>query len=223
MIVTDHAHVSALLFHGFALPPWYDLPAIQKKAKYRLAMTRKVNKLIRLARKEGFSLFEVHEAFPVDLMTISAAALVIRGVDRFLPKRRYHGVALLKAGFKDVGVQPRKQLIKKMILGQNTVSESDLIALYFAGQKVPVIYSDYQGAYIKSSHGKFYPHLESRLKYPAIFRISFEKSINLKPAAWYLAINKVAKNMIVGKVRNAGDVMEIYRFAGLLVEAARKY
>ena len=118
LIVTDHHYVSALLFHGFGLPPWYDLPLIQEKRSFRAAMTRRVNRVIAAAAPAGFDAFDVHEAFPVDLMSLAERARLLRGIDRFLTQsRRYAGYALLSLAFAwGIGIQKPGAIWKAWLL-----------------------------------------------------------------------------------------------------------
>ncbi len=127
LIITGCRPVSAILFHGFGMPPWYDLPMVQCRTHYRNRMTDLVNHTARAVFAAGFNQVDVHEAFPVNLMRLDAGLRVLRGVDRFLFERQYAGFVMLTPPFLKLKPQPRLTLIRSIRWNSRLAGELDLL------------------------------------------------------------------------------------------------
>ncbi len=225
MIITDTRYVSAVLFHGYGLPPWYDLPEIQTKDCYRKIMTQDVNALIDRAAGAGYRSFEVQEAFPVDLMTLSDQARLIRNVDHFLP-RGYHGAALLARDFPGLAPQPRRSLLTRLRLNGRAIDETDILALWLAARSIPLVYSDIRKSYLKNNRPWTGENLiiRNRLpEFPARLTISFTGEVPLGRADFYPGIERAGRTRLNARPSTPEQLLDFYRYAGILIQAAKKY
>jgi len=227
LIITDNHYISAVLFHGFGLPPWYDLPEVQRTARHRKIMARKVNALVTQGETEGFTEFEVHEAFPVHFMDLCENVRVIRGVDRLLPERKYSGAAFLREPFKGLKRQPRYACIRRMALGGKPVDETDLLVWFLSENGVPVVYSEAKSkAFLAKSGGRF---VEQAVTVPAArrknrtFAIDVARKIPLDKAEYYPGVTLHGDHRIQANVGSAEHALEIYKYVGLLIQATGQF
>ncbi len=202
LIITDNRYVSAVLFHGLGLPPWRDLPETQADPGLRRAMTASVNRAIQQARRAGFNAFDVHEAFPVDFMSMDPAAEIIRNADYFLLERHYHAVRFLRSGFKQLHARTRLTLIKSMRLGRTALTETALLALYFRSRGIKPL-------------NMAKPALQPRL--PVDFIVKFDFRVTLKNADGYPGIIWSDPHAFTARVARADQLLEFYRYAGLQI------
>ena len=202
LIVTDNHYISAMLFHGFGLPAWSDLPAVQADPALRQAMTAMVNRAIARARTRGFNAFDVHEAFPVDFMRIDESAEIIRNADYFLLERKYRAVLFLRRRFPDLSRQPRLAMLKSMRLGKIPLTETALLALYFKSHGVGILNPEIQ---------------TGAMRFPADFTVNFDARLKLKSAAFYPGIIRAAPHAFTARAGNADQLLEFYRYAGLQI------
>ena len=221
------------MFHGYGLPSWFDLPIIQTNSSYRCRMTEHVNAISLLARHVGYKQIEVHEAFPVDLMRLDAGVSVLRGLDHFKYERSYEGVAMLACEFKGLPQQPRSKLLKKMALNNKLLNEMQLLAILFAAHGLPIVYMDKpidQRLGLKGTAGIFnskgwpiagkLPWKQGRINQVAM---TFDKTVPLKNVQYYPGIIKVAPPKITAKVKSADELLMLWRFAGMVIQASRRY
>ena len=213
LIVTQNRYVSTLLFHGYGLPPWYDLPVIQTDPSFRKTVTEKVNNLISRARRSGFTAFDIHESFPIDLMRLDKNGLVIRGIDCFLTERDYAGFAFLPAAFRGLKPQPRLGLLKKMTLNKREITETDIVVSVLQSKGIPPVYSETTGR----------EKLDRRLSFPGEFAVFFDRVVPLKDVTRYPGISRVGKNCFYSRVENPDKLLELYKYAGILIQASRQY
>ncbi|MCX6991782.1 MAG: hypothetical protein NT011_01430 [Kiritimatiellaeota bacterium] len=230
LIVTQNRYVSTLLFHGYGLPPWYDLPIIQADPSFRKTLTAKVNKLISRARRSGFTACDIHESFPIDLMRLDQDGLVIRGIDRFLTERNYAGFALLPVAFRGLKPQPRLGLLKKMTLAKREIDETDIVVAVLHGKGIPLVYSETNGRdYIGRQKSRFVSDLVSRekldrrLSFPGEFAVCFDRTVPLNDVVHYPGVARVGQNCFYSRVENPDKLLEFYKYAGILMQASRKY
>lgn len=226
LLITDHAYVSALLFHGYGLPPWYDLPEIQRKSSYRAQATEHVNRIVIQARANGFRQFDVHEAFPVNLRTISTDVFIVRNLDRFLLQRSYRGVALLKENFRGLAVQPRRRLLKAMRLNGKPIDETLILISWFQAYDIPVVYSEVVRPYFRKvmtwdKQGICCPKLPAQ--FPAKLTCEFGAEILQRQAKGLPGVVDCGKKSISFAVADAEVLLHCYRYAGVLIQAMRKY
>lgn len=226
LLITDHKYVSALLFHGYGLPPWYDLPEIQRKSSYRDRATEHVGRIVAQAREKGFNQCDVHEAFPVNLRTISADVLVLRNLDRFLPGRSYSGVALLRENFSGVPIQPRRRLLKAMRLDGKPLDETAVLVNWFQSHDIPVVYSEVVRPYFRKvaawdRQGICRPELPAR--FPAKLTCEFGAEILQRHAKGLPGVTGCGKRSISFAVADADALLNCYRYAGVLIQAMRKF
>jgi len=233
LFVTDHQYVSAIMFHGYGLPPWFDLPVIQHNPAYRRYMTEHVNTLSLPIRRAGYEQIEVHEAFPVDLMRLDAGVSVLRGLDHFKFERSYEGVALLAYEFKGLPQQPRRKLLKKMTLNNLPLNETQILAILFAAHGLPIVYMDkpldrrlgLKGtAGILNSQGwpvaAKLPWKRGRINQVTM---TFDAAVPLKNVRYYPGITKATPPKITAKVKSADELLTLYRFAGMVIQASHRY
>ena len=233
LLITDHQYVSAIMFHGYGLPPWFDLPVIQTNRSYRRRMTEHVNALSLPARRAGYKPIEVHEAFPVDLMRLDAEVSVLRGLDYFKFERCYKGVALLALEFESLPQQPRRKLLKKMTLNNLPLNETQILAILFAAHGLPIVYLDKpmdRRLGLKGTAGIFnskgwpvaatLPWKRGQINQVAM---TFDKTVPLKNVRYYPGITKVAPPEFIAKLKSADELLQLYRFAGMVIQASRRY
>lgn len=226
LLITDHKYVSALLFHGYGLPPWYDLPEIQRKVSCRNQATEHVNRIVAQAREKGFDQCDVHESFPVNLRTLSANVLVLRNLDRFLPERSYRGVAFLLEKFSGVPIQPRRRLLKAMRLDGKPLDETALLATWFQSHGIPVVYSEVVRPYFRKvadwdRQGIYRPELSAR--FPAKLTCEFGAGILQCQAKGLPGVTGCGKRSISFAVADADALLNCYRYVGVLIQAMRKF
>ncbi len=227
LLITDNYYVSATLFHGFGLPPWYDLPVIQDDPAYRNRMTDQVNAVIARARQAGYAEFDVHEAFPVNLKTLAGEAMLARGADSFHFERNYSAAGFLSARFDGLEKQPRLQCIGGMTWNDRPVDETDLLALWLAENRVPVVYAEAPSAafvprqvdFAGSSILRNLPETRG-----GTFRIAFDdKDVPLERGRYYPGVLSITDHCLAAEVASIDEALEIYRFAGLLIQKMAKY
>jgi len=222
LIITDNRYVSAVLFHSLGLPPWYDLPEIQRDPEYRKVMAEKVNRLVDLAQEAGFTDFDVHEAFPVHFMDLREDVRIIRGCDHFLPERKYGGAALLRQSFEGLRKQPRWRCIRRLALDGTTVDETDLLAMVLGEQSIPVVYSEARSkAFVRKSAGRFVENAAAtgpKKTRKRKFVIEIAKRIPLAKADFYPGVKLRGKHAMVAEISTAEHALEIYKYAGLLIQ-----
>lgn len=227
LMVTDHRVISAVLFHGFGLPPWYDLPEVQTDPEYRKAMTARVNEVVELGRQAGFGAFDVHEAFPVDFMDMSESVRILRGCDRLMTERGYVGAAFLRGSFKGLKRQPRLRCVRRMTLGKLPIDETDLLAWFLAAQGVPVVYSEVRSkAVVSNSRRRFVADACDRQAFPRhgeTLTIEMSSSVSLDRADYYPGVTTAGSHRMQAETRTATRALEIYRYAGLLVQATGNF
>ena len=226
LIITGCRPVSALLFHGFGLPPWYDLPAIQSSRHYRLAMTKHVNRVAHQLQSAGFNHVDVHEAFPVSLMALDESLQLIRGMDRFLFSRRYAGMALLAPHCPSIPLQPRLKLIHSVRLNGAALDEADLLIAYCLRHGVPPVYTEVRKPYLRLSAGPGTVSLirskvfRRRFKLPGRVVIAMDNGVSFKNAAYFPGVASAGNGRLVAQVKNIDQLLDVYRFAGLLAQRA---
>jgi hypothetical protein len=165
-------------------------------------MTERVNRAIARARTQGFTAFDVHEAFPVDFMRMDESAEIIRNADYFLLERKYRAVLFLRRRFPGLSRQPRLAMLKSMRLGGKPLTETALLALYFKSHGVRILNPEIQ------TGGK---------RFPADFTVNFDVRLKLKNAAFYPGILRAASHAFTARVSNADQLLEFYRYAGLQI------
>ena len=228
LLVTDNQYVSAVLFHGFGLPPWYDLPAIQDEPAYRNGLTERVNAVIGKAQAAGYSAFDVHEAFPVNLMTLSGNAILARGTDTFHFDRGYAAAGFIKVHFAELNKQPRFNCIRKMRWNGQPIDETDLLALFLEENGTPVIYSDAPSLAFLPEVKEFTSNL-SILRNASVprggtFTLDFaDPDVPVQRALHYPGVTKIENRRITAEVQSVAQAVEIYRFGGILIQKMAKY
>ncbi len=206
LIFTGNRYVSAMLFHGYALPPWYDLPEIQQNPDYRETMTAKVNELIGRAADEGFDAFDIQEAFPVDLMEVDPRAEIIRGLDGILQERNYNAAAFCRCDFPNLAPQPRLQAVKKLELNGVRIDETGILC-----------------SYLESLGIQLYDGKAPEYVFPGEFSAEVISDINLKHADMYPGIGKVEPHAFTAQVDCPAKLLEFYRYLGIQIQSSNKY
>ncbi len=221
LVFTDTRYVSAILFHGLGLPPWYDLPELQRDPAYRLTMARRVNRLLPLARGVGFTAFDVQEAFPVDLMELSADVRVLRGCDRVLAERGYAGAAFLRARLPGLKRQPRWKCIRRMSLDGTVVDEVDLLALCLTALRIPVVYADSASkAFVQNSGRSFRDSVVTAVprRRRRQFVVDLAPKIPVDPADYFPGVTQVGAHRVAAEVTSADQALDVYRYIGLVIQ-----
>lgn len=202
LIITETRYVSALLFHGYGCPPWCDLPEIQEKPEYRNRMTDVVNELVEKAARDGFTLIDVHEAFPVNLMTVSDKVEVLRNVDHFMWDRQYSHVAFAKVNFKSLSPQPKLDLIDRIFLDNHEVDEEELLRICFGVKSISL-----------------FDEVNRNGKCPKKIKLVLNKKISPKYVAEHPFI-KLRENTLEAKVESVEMLLEVYCYAGIQIQSS---
>jgi hypothetical protein len=203
LIFTDNSYISAFLFHGVGHPPWKDIPELQKNVSYRNKMTESVNNYILNAKGEGYTRFDVHEAFPVNMMTVSGDAEIIRGVDRIIPERKYDAAVILKQEFPELSKQPRWKMIKEIRTDGRLIDEDAIIAEYLRAYGIHLLSVD-------SPCGL-------NLHYPLELKVSFQAGVDLAYAHLYPNMKSKTEDSFTAHVGTSLQLMEFYKYAGLCI------
>lgn len=201
LVFTDNCYISAILFHGYGLPPWHDLPEVQEDVDYRNKMTDTVNEIIQKAEKDGFEQFDIHEAFPINFMTISEKVQILRNIDHFLIERSYAAVAFAKVKFDSLKKQPGLSLIKKITLNDHDINETELLKIYFQSKSIPI----YNGQKIE-------------LEACGRLRIEFDKKVSLKYVNEHPFIQQEGC-AIEAEINNSEKLLEVYSYAGIQIQS----
>ena len=227
LIVTDNHYVSAVLFHGLGLPPWYDLPEVQRDPTYRKVMAGKVNRLVDQAQEAGFTDFDVHEAFPVHFMDLREEVRIIRGCDRFLPSRKYAGAAFLRQPFKGLQRQPRLRCIRRMALGGKAIDETDLLAMCLGDEAIPIVYSETESKLFVGKSGRGFVENSAasgaKLSRKRKLVIELAGSVPLDKAEYYPGVKLTEAHGMAAQVGSGAQALEIYKYAGLLIQTTGKF
>lgn len=228
LLVADNRYVSAVLFHGFGLPPWYDLHIVQDDPTYRNRFTERVNAAIEEAKAAGYNAFDVHEAFPVNLMTLSADAILARGLDTFHFDRGYAAAAFLKMDFPGLEKQPRLGCIGEIRWNGTLIDETDLLALFLEENRTPVVYSGAPSpAFLPET--KDFSAKASILKavsrpFVGAFTVTFaDPDIPVQRALRYPGVTAIEGRTLFAEVDSAAQALEIYRFCGILIQKTAKF
>jgi len=227
LVLPCSRHVSGILFHGYGMPPWYDLPRIQQRPEYRNRMTAAVNRLVPLARNAGYAVLDLHESFPVNLMEMAPEVAVLRGMDRFLPDRGYGGFALIPADFPGLSRQPRLRLLRRMTLAGRRLDEPDILIAFLASQGLPLVYGALPARpYLARSRPAFGPdliladRLRRQVALPGDLVIEFDGAVPLDAARHAPGMDVIGPHRLRARAENAGHLLDLYRYAGLLLQAA---
>ncbi len=229
LLITGCRPVSAVLFHGFGLPPWYDLPALQRQPRYRNAMTAQVNRAAQAARAAGFTAVDVHEAFPVNVMAADPDLRILRGADRFLFERRYAGFALLAPPFPAGRVQPRLGLLRAMRWNGRPVDELDILTAHLAAHGVPPVYAEAAKPYFRGTPGGAAARRFDRaafrdaVRFPGRLSLVFDAAVPMRRLDGFPGVERAAGGRLDARARDADALMDLYRFAGMLLQQARRY
>jgi len=82
-LMTDCRNVSGLLFGGYGLPPWFDIPPLREQGP-RDRMAREAIAVVQACEGEGAKEVYIHEAHPVELWDLPETCRIVRGSNRLL-------------------------------------------------------------------------------------------------------------------------------------------
>ena len=138
-IMTDMSRISAVLWGGLGLPPWFNFPELVG-GDLRRAMTREVNRAVRGARAAGICECVVHEASPLDWPLLEDVA-VVRGGETLYLDASFSGILFAGQGMaghvrSTTGVEKNLQEIK---WNGRRVDELTVCALYAASLGIPTV------------------------------------------------------------------------------------
>ncbi|HNS33513.1 MAG TPA: M55 family metallopeptidase [bacterium] len=138
-IMTDVSRISAVLWGGLGLPPWFNFPELAGD-KLRLSMTETVNRAVRGARAAGISECVVHEACPLDWPSLDDVS-VVRGGETLYLDGSFAGIAFVGQGLvghvrSTTGVETNLQEIK---WNGRRVDELTIFALYAGALGIPTV------------------------------------------------------------------------------------
>ncbi|MBU0715980.1 MAG: M55 family metallopeptidase [Verrucomicrobia bacterium] len=139
-IVCDVSRISGILGGGNGLPPWFWFPDLEKD-DLRIEMTGKINGAARVARQIGATEILVHEACPVDMVSLDEEVKLIRGGSRLYLDKSFAGIAFIGQGLaKHVassnGIENN---IRKIEFNGHEVDEMTICSLYAGSIGVPTI------------------------------------------------------------------------------------
>ncbi|HRU06589.1 MAG TPA: M55 family metallopeptidase [Candidatus Brocadiia bacterium] len=129
-LYTDCQNLSGLLFGGFGLPPWFDIPPLQEQAAHD-RMAREVAAVAQACNRAGATDILVHEAHPLELLNLPDNVRVLRGSNKLLLDNTFD--AILFAGQHVnpavAAAQDRRQAgLASLTLNGQPLSELEIVA-----------------------------------------------------------------------------------------------
>lgn len=175
-IMTDVSRISGILGGGNGLPPWFHFPELEKD-DLRIAMSREINQAVRAALRAGASEILVHEACPVDLLSLDEDVKLIRGGNRLYLDKSFAGIAFIGQGIaqhlvSSTGVEKN---IRKIEFNGRAVDEMTICALYALSKGVPTLCASGDRACMKNLK-RFMPGLIIHEDAERAMRMGLQKS-----------------------------------------------
>lgn len=150
-LMCDVSRISGILGGGNGLPPWYWFPELEKDG-LRLKMAQEINLAVRAALRAGATETLVHEACPVDMLSLDEDVKLVRGGRRLYLDKSFAGIAFIGQGIakRVVSSNGIENNIRKIELNGHAVDEMTICALYAGSIGVPVLCASGESACFKN-------------------------------------------------------------------------